>query len=183
MKQLNLLAKEPNAYGGELLRKRKGRIRARPLATKHTMHLVMRSSRATGEWSFRRTKHRRNIDAILTKFSRKYAVKVHSFANVGNHLHLHIQLGYRAGYKPFIRATTAAIAMAVTGRNRWTKKFASPSLRKFKFWDYRPYSRVVLGFKALLGLRDYIRINQLEGFGYDRREAVYLVKQGTPLLI
>jgi REP element-mobilizing transposase RayT len=136
------------------------------------MHLVLRSSKARGEWSFRRAKNRRKVEEILGKFSRKFAVRILSIANVGNHLHLHIRLTTRQTYKPFIRAITAAIAMAVTGRNRWTKKSSSPSGRRIKFWDYQPYTRVVLGFKALLGLRDYIRINQLEGFGCDRREAV-----------
>lgn len=183
MKQLNLLAQEPNAYGGELLKKRKGRLLGRPLATKHSMHLVLRSSKATGEWSFRRTNNRRNIDRIIAKFSKKYAVKVLSFANVGNHLHLHIQLGYRAGYKPFIRAITAAIAMAVTRRNRWTKKPPSALNGKLKFWDYRPFTRIILGFKALLNLRDYIRINQLEGFGHLRSDAIWLVKRGLRLQV
>ena len=113
MKQLILLARDSSAYGGELLRTRKGRSKGRPLATKQTMHLVLRSSKARGEWSFRRAKNRRRIEEILNKFSRKYGVRIHSSANVGNHIHLHLQLSRRTGYRPFIRAVTAAIAMAV----------------------------------------------------------------------
>lgn len=74
------------------------------------MHLVLRSTKASGPLSFR--KHIAKIEKIVEKFSHKYHVKVLSSANVGNHLHIHIQLLYREGYRPFIRAITAAIAMA-----------------------------------------------------------------------
>ena len=174
MKQLKLLRGENKAYGGELLKTRRGRSQARPLATKHSIHLVLRSSKAIGAWSFRRAQNRRKVESALRKFSQRFAVRILSMANVGNHLHLQIQLTNRFTYRPFIRALTAAIAMAITGRNRWTKNKAE----KVKFWDYRPYTRIVVGFRALLGLRDYIRINAWEGYGYDRREAEFIVKRG-----
>jgi REP element-mobilizing transposase RayT len=172
--QLKLLATEPSAYGGTLLKTRKGRARGRPLAVKNSMHLVLRSSHAKGDWSFRRSINRKKIEAVFRKFSVRYAVSIVSIANVGNHIHLEIRLSSRFTFKPFIRATTAAIAMAITGRNRWT----TDKIKRVKFWDYRPYTRVVMGFKALLGLRDYIRINQLEGYGYHRREAEFFVRKG-----
>jgi REP element-mobilizing transposase RayT len=152
------------------------------------MHLVLRSIAARGEWSFLRAKNKKAIAKILEKFSRRFGVRILSTANVGNHIHLQIQLTSRYTYRPFIRAVTAAIAMAVTGRNRWTsgQKNADPSKRsagqkddgrKIKFWDYRPFTRVVIGFKALLGLKDYIRINQFEGAGFGRATAEFFVKR------
>lgn len=125
------------------------------------MHLILRSTKAKGEWSFRRTQNEKKIREIVKKFAQKYGVKIHSLANVGNHLHFEIQLSNRQLYKPFIRAITASIAMAVTGASRW-----KPG--QGKFWDYRPFTRIVIGFKALLKLRDYIAINRLEGFGHTR---------------
>ncbi len=150
------------------MKTRKGRLGSRPLDTRNTMHLVLRSSRAKGDWSFSKAENHRKIKSITAKFSQKYAVKILSLANVGNHLHFHIKLGNRHTYKPFIRAVTSAIAMAVTGTSRWKKQ-------EGKFWDYRPFTRVVMGFKALLKIKDYIRINQLEGF-YGRTHATLLVK-------
>ena len=129
------------------------------------MHLVLRSSRATGTLSMKR--HAGQIEKILRKFSAKYGVKVLSLANVGNHLHLQIKLSVRQGYKPFIRAITAAIAMAVTGTSRWNKA-------KEKFWDYRPFTRVMQGRRGFLTLRDYIRLNRLEGF-YGRANATFIM--------
>ena len=116
--QLNLLKSQPKAYGGELLKTRKGRSRGRPLDTKNTMHLVLRSSKAKGLWSFKRTVNEKKISLILKKFSRKHGVKILSLANVGNHLHFQIMLNNRFTYKPFIRAITSGIAMAVTGKSR-----------------------------------------------------------------
>lgn len=172
--QLKLLKSEPKAYGGDLLKKRKGRMGPRPLDTKNSMHLVLRSSHAKGGWSFRTGENPKKVDRVLKKFSVKYAVRVLSVANVGNHLHLHIKLGNRFGYKPFIRAVTAAIAMAITGMSRWKKL-------KIKFWDLRPYTRVVVGREAWQHLTKYIRLNQLEGMGY-ARDVAKIVMRGPIMM-
>jgi len=169
MKQLNLLKPKSKSYGGKLRNKRKGRG-ARPIATKESMHLVLKSSKATGDWSFKKKSNAQKVSAIIKKFSRKYHVQILSIANVGNHIHLHIQLIKRGAYKPFVRAVTAAISMAITGVNRWTK-----NKHKIKFWDYRPFTRVVRGFRALLTMKDYITINQLEGIGHTRIEARFML--------
>lgn len=177
-----MLVKEKSAYGGDLLKTRAGRRGARPLSTRETMHLVLRSTKAKGEWSFRRPRNKVHVNRIIDKFSVAYGVRVISMANVGNHLHLQIKLSNRFTYRPFIRAVTAAIAMAITGRNRWTlaarkaKPPSSEKSRREKFWDYRPFTRIVESFKAWLNLKDYVRINQLEGAGYKRNDARFMLK-------
>jgi hypothetical protein len=177
MRQLSLLKKQKSAYGGELMKTRAGRAGPRPLATRATMRLVLRSSKATGKWSFRHGENPAKIRALTKKFAARYGVKILSAANVGNHLHFHIKLGNRLTYRPFIRALTAAIAMAVTGRNRWTQAAANPSTggKRLRFWDYRPYTRVVESFRAFLTLRDYIRINEFEGLGCGRVHARFIL--------
>lgn len=165
MKQTELFKKTSKAYGGELLKTRKGRAQGRPISTRNSMHLVLRSSKAKDEWSFCKPRHKKKIQEIVTRFSRKYGIKILSLANVGNHLHLHIKVTHRYGYKPFIRAITAAIAMAVTGASRW--KPLKKSI-KDRFWDYRPFTRVLQSFREYLNLQDYIEINQFEGLGHDR---------------
>jgi len=169
MIQIELLRKEKKSYGGVLLSTRKGRSGPRPLSIRETMHLVLRSSKAHGEWSFRHPRNERKIKEIIEKFALKYGVKILSLANVGNHLHFHIKLSNRHAYKPFIRAITSAIAMAVTGVSRWRK------MTKEKFWDYRPFTRIVQGFRAFLNLKDYIRINEFEGLGCSRVQARFIL--------
>lgn len=167
-----MLKREKSAYGGELRKTRAGRG-ARPLATRQTMHLVLRSSLAKGEWSLRHTRHRRRVTNIVLRFARTNGVRVLSMANVGNHLHLHIKLGNRFSYARFIRAISGAIAQAVTGRTRWQtdSNVSSNSRERLRFWDHRPFTRIVESLRAVLGLRDYVRLNQLEGEGVNRREA------------
>jgi REP element-mobilizing transposase RayT len=170
--QIEMLAKFPSAYGGELLKTRKGRVRGRPLATKYSMHLVLRSSLAVKEKSFLKPIHSAAIKKIIKKFSLKYGVKVISLANVGNHLHFHIKLGNRHAYRAFIRAVTAAIAMAVSGVSRWSKHIQG------KFWDYRPFTCIVETKRQFLNLRDYMQINKYEGLGYSRQTARYFINKG-----
>jgi REP element-mobilizing transposase RayT len=162
-----------NKYGGKYFRTRKGRSRPRPLSTQASIHLVLRSTKATGLWSFLHKNNQAKVRAILQKFSRKYAVRILSFANVGNHLHLQIKLSNRFAYKPFIRAITAAIAMAVTGWSRWTKVIDGE-----RFWTERPFTQIVTAFKYHLNLRDYIEINKIEGFGMAKTAARMLFEKG-----
>ena len=168
-----MLPKVSLAYGGELLKKRAARRSGRPLTTKNTIHLVLRSSRATGKWSFKHSHHEKMITEIISTFARIHRIQLISLANVGNHLHLQIQLSQIHTYRKFIRAVTASIAMKITGASRWRPK---ESLGLKKFWDYRPFTRIVKSYSAYLTLRDYITINQLEGCGYRRDEARFFAK-------
>ncbi len=126
VKQTDFFKKVSRSYGGDLLTKRKGRLK--------------------------------------------------SMANVGNHLHLHLQLTNRHTYRAFIRAVTSAIMMTVTGASRWNKE-ALAKLRdaRKKFWDRRPFSRIVSGFKAELRLRDYVYMNELESNGFKRDHARFYI--------
>ena len=171
-KQLPMIKKMKSDYGGSLRNTRKGRAHSRPISTKHTMHLVLRSTKATGEWNFRRPKHDKNIRRIIEKFSFVYGIKILSIANAWNHLHLQIKLSNRFTYTAFIRAITGAIAMSITGRSRWTTLKA----KKEKFWDHRPFTRIVESMRAFVNLTDYIRMNQIESEGFKRDEARSMVQ-------
>ena len=173
MKQISSLANGQKAYGGSLLKTRAGRQGPRALSVKHSMHLVLRSTKAKGQWSFRRYENKIRINNLVNKFSVRYGVKVLSAANVGNHIHLHIKLSSRHTYRAFIRGLTSSIAMAITGYSRWNK----PPKSWKGFWDYRPFSRIITGFRDFLNIKDYLYINRLEGFGYRRDQAEYLVKR------
>lgn len=169
MGQTGFLSKHKMHYGGALLKTRAGRAHGRPIDTRNTMHMVLRSSKAVDEYSFRKPGHARKIKNIINKFSSKYGIQVHSWANVGNHLHFHIRIKNRNTYKPFVRAITSAIAMAVSGVSRWKPSPIG------KFWDYRPFTRVIVGFRGLLNIRDYIEINKYEGRGYAKIQARFLL--------
>ncbi len=40
-----------------------------------------------------------------------------------------------------------------------------------RFWDHRPFTRVVAGFQSMLRLMDYLRINEIQGWGFSKFEA------------
>src|SRR3954470_18259457 len=111
MKQLKLLnQKFQNQYGGDLRKKAKNRG-YRPLSSKDSVHVVLRSTQAKGEWSFRHKNNFMRVGQFTKKISEKYGIKILSFANVGNHLHLHVRIPNRTLYKSWIRGLTAGIAI------------------------------------------------------------------------
>jgi REP element-mobilizing transposase RayT len=159
---------EKSEHGGSLKNPQK---RRRPLAIRSTMHLVLRSSKARKQMSFRR--HQGAIAKILKNFAKKYHVELLSTANVGNHLHLHMRPTSRKSYQAFIRAITAVIMMRVTGFSRW-----NPKPEDFQFWDQRPYSRIISTWREFLSLKNYVTINAWEGFGVSRAVARNFTKLG-----
>ena len=155
-------------YGGDHLKTRLGRSTPRPLSMGRTMHFVLKSTKATGPWSFRTKKAL--IEAILEKFAQKHGVDLLNTAVQGNHLHLNLQVSAVRGYKRFIRAVTAAIAMAVTGASRWNPL-------GIRFWDRRPFSRIVLTPSDEITVQNYVELNKLEASGLSRTEARRLLSQ------
>lgn len=163
--QKNLFKTFRSEHGGE----RQRRHSARPIHTRRNMHLILKSSHARGSWSFSHPGNRQKTREILDKFARKHGVRVLDRADAGNHIHLTIQITNRLLYKPFIRALTSALMMAITGASRWQKPLGAK-----KFWDHRPYSRIVAaGKKAFEALKDYLAINRLQGKGRTREEAEF----------
>ncbi|MFN8848061.1 MAG: transposase [Bdellovibrionales bacterium] len=159
------------AYGGIFRNKVRNRG-ARPLTFKGTLHVVMRSSMAKGAWSFQNSKNKLKLSHFIQKFSNSKGVEIISLANVGNHFHMHVKVPNRALYKAWIRGLSSGIAMLTLGLNGLKQLKSSNK----KFWDYRPFTRVINNFRSYINLKDYIQINQLEGLGFARMKAVLLIK-------
>ena len=99
------------------------------------------------------------VEKTIRTQAKKYGIKIYEFANVGNHLHLLIKLSNRFTFAPFMRAISGIIAIKVTGSNKLKGL-------KQKFWDYRPWSRIVEWKKAYSIAKDYVIQNHLEAIGY-----------------
>lgn len=145
-------------FGGCLLKKSNAKT-ARPLSTKKAMHVVLRSSRATGEWSLRSQRSRKMIERTLRFLGKVYGIKICEFGNAGDHLHLLIKLKSRQSFAPFIRALSGTIALKVTRANKLSKL-------KEKFWDYRPWTRIVELKKSYSLATDTVIQNHLAAIGY-----------------
>ncbi|MDZ4662771.1 MAG: transposase [Pseudomonadota bacterium] len=153
-KQLSFFKKQTLEHGGTL-GKGKRKI-ARPISTKHPIHLVYRSSKARARLSL--LNFSRRIEKILSQQAKKFGVTIYEKANSGNHLHLLIRGKTRVGIQKFYISTTALIARLVTGAKKG-KKFG-------KFWDHIMYSRVLTSWKReFLGVKDYLLQNTLETLG------------------
>ncbi|MEK6556190.1 MAG: transposase [Bdellovibrionota bacterium] len=168
MKQIDLFTKKSNRFGGNKRTTRASRTH-RPITTRQTMHLVLKSKQAKGDWSFLKPRNKAIIAVLLKKYSKVFGVKIFSSANVGNHLHLHAKFHSHHAYKSFIRVLSGAIALKITGASKINKL-------KDRFWTQTPYSRFVFGVKDFLRISDYIKVNQLEGFGHPRGLAEGVVK-------
>ncbi len=151
-------------FGGSLTTKRAHRT-ARPLSTKYPIHVILRSSQAQGVKSFWHKGNKEFIKQALKKYSKRWSIEVLSCANVGNHIHLLIKLSHRYSYEKFIKSLTGAISLRLT---KWNKNRGE---RGEKFWDFKPYTRLIIGFFAKLRMQDYMDINQLEGPEVKRLEA------------
>jgi len=143
------------AHGGVI---RKGKRKsARPIATKKPMHVVLRSTKAVGRFSFLLPKHVRLIEALIKAAQKRFHVKVYEKANSGNHLHLCVRAQTRGGFKNFLRYLTCQIAQAITGAKKG-KPFG-------KFWDELAFSRIVQWGQDFVGVLAYVRQNTLEASG------------------
>ena len=157
--QLSFLPPPRLEHGGETRPKR--RKLARPIDPKRPLHVVLRSSRARGNWSLLHPRHKGRVYGLVESISERYDVRVYRFANVGNHVHLLVQAKSRKNFQAFLRVLSGAIAFVVTGAKK-----GNPVGR---FWDHLAYSRVVGWGKDFDRVRNYLILNLLEGFGVLKR--------------
>jgi REP element-mobilizing transposase RayT len=128
-----LEGKNVSHFGGTHLKNSNAKEK-RPISTKRSMHLVMRSSYAKGNNSL--LKRERKIREIIDTQGKAFGVKVYRQANGGNHLHLIVLPRSRNAFIGFIRAISGLITRAVLN----TEKGRSLG---FRFWDRRPFTRIV----------------------------------------
>ena len=100
---------------------------------------------------------------MVHETAEKYGVKVYRFSNVGNHLHLLVQVPSRRAWQAFIRALSGAVAFHVTG-TRKGKALAR------KFWDSLAFSRIVSWGREYRTLEIYFVKNLLESLGIPRED-------------
>ncbi len=163
-------------FGGSLL---KGNPRdARPIAVKRPMHLVLKSKKATDARSFLAPARAAGILILVNRVARLHGIKIHRYANGGNHLHLIIQAPSRSAFQRFLRGTTGVIARMTLGRERG-KALALDGKATLgrdavsqgqgassAFWDARPFTRIIEWGRDFKRTNDYVIKNTLEALGF-----------------
>ena len=155
-KELKLSTK--NIFGGALLKNSHAKEQ-RPISTKRAMHLVLRSLMCKGELSLLTSKNARRVEEIIRTQGKKLGVKIYRLANSGNHLHLLVCPKSRHSFQSFLRAISGLIPRAVLDVERGRAK-------EIKFWDKRPFSRIVEWGKDFSRVKRYLQLNILEATGF-----------------
>lgn len=155
----------PTGFGGEdLIGVRKGR---RPFSSKQAMHIVFRSSRCKGPTSFLMPKRARFVRAILRRLSSAYGIRVYRTSLNSNHIHLIIRSFSKRDFVAFCRSFSGILAFHFLGAKKGNPFEGA-------FWDYRPFSRILLWGRAFQIACKYVEKNLMEAYGqiaYVPREA------------
>lgn len=127
------------------------------------MHLTLRSSMAKGERSFLASRSRRVlIEKKIREVAEKFGVSIYKIAVVGNHIHLLLRATSRGGFISFLRAITGIIARIVLGAERGKAKLKETT----RFWDQRPWTRVIAWMKDFANVKKYVQQNFNEAMGF-----------------
>ncbi|MCB0394079.1 MAG: transposase [Bdellovibrionales bacterium] len=150
----------PDGHFGGVYLKNYNPKSERPLDSKKALHLVLKSSQAVGKRSFKSKENEGVVWQIIQTQAKNFGVKIYEYANSGNHLHLLIRVKNRWDYAAFIRSITGLIARYVGRSEKGTPL-------KRKFWDARPFSRIVsFARREFRQARAYILRNTLEVIGW-----------------
>ncbi len=161
--QLKLFRQHKLFFGGSRLKGNPSR--ARPFSKKCVCHIVLKSRHAVGDKSFLSRRNKNFVEGIIKNSSKRFYVTVRRFTNVGNHLHIVLQSPTADAQRNFLRTISALIARRVTNSHR-----GSP-MKVEKFWDARPFSRLVPWGKAYQAILNYLSLNSLEAIGFSKGEA------------
>ncbi|MBK9293923.1 MAG: transposase [Oligoflexia bacterium] len=148
-------------FGGAYLKNSHAKV-ARPITTKRSMHLVLRALMAKGEFSLLRKE--RIIKELIYNQAKTFGVRVYRLANGGNHLHLIIMPRSREAFHAFIRSISGLIVREVLGAQRGCPQLGAKG--KFRFWDKRPFTRIVEWGREYKSLNNYLDQNALEAWGF-----------------
>jgi REP element-mobilizing transposase RayT len=153
---------------------------ARPVAVKQAMHVVLRSSLARNERSM--LLHDRTIQRVLQRLAKRFHIRLYDIANSGNHLHLILRLPHRQALTPFLKAASGLIARIVLkverGQARAPRE-ARVGARQTKprFWDARPWTRIVSFGPDFKRLKDYLMLNRADLAGFTRASYRAMLKE------
>ena len=168
-------------YGGILRRKKLGRSQ-RPLSSREPLHLVLKAQKHTLRTGTLRSPYNRAIiQRLIKKYALRFHIKIEQYSIQGDHIHFLIRAPRRFRYQYFFRVLAGQIAQqfehagllkAMTGTHPQNSKQATKSQSQVGskngesrtgLWMYRPYTRVVRGYRAYKIVRDYVQLNECEG--------------------
>ena len=132
--------KKDLTHGGSKAKgKRKG---ARPLSTKHPIHLILKTI-----GPFQLLRNTRIVEQTIKKYAKKFGITIYEIAVQADHLHLSFKAPNRELYQRWIRAITSVLALKIA---------------KLK-WSLPPFTRIGTWGRDFKRLTKYIQRNKTEG--------------------
>lgn len=130
-------------------------------------------------------KHCNSIERFVQKTAKRWGVRLYRYANVGNHLHLLVQVPTREAWKRFSKELSGGIAQIITGAQKGSalsrnKDASIAESAKRGFWDHLIYTRIVSFGRDFKGVCRYIIKNLFEAAGVPVKR---LLEQGQRLLM
>ena len=180
--------KHHHNHGGQLRQKRKGR-KQRPLSCSDPLHVVFKINRELlRRKSLRDYKNFTLVKKILARYAKRFFIKVEQVSVQADHIHCLVRTSRRSHFHYFFRVTAGQIAQQFQNKDllelsRLRKVTDTPQLNNkpkiglvdqrqatkgegsLKLWKYRPFSRVVKGWKAYKIVRNYVQLNEKEALG------------------
>ena len=125
------------------------------------------------------------IERIIKKYAQRFFVKIDQYSIQADHIHFLVRAPRRSRYQYFFRVIAGQIAQqfldagllkAMTGAshnlNEALKLQRKQEVRNGEsstgLWMYRPFTRVVRGYRAYQIVRNYIQLNECEAQGVIR---------------
>ena len=148
-------------HGGVLRNKRRGR-KARPLSTKAPLHLVFKTERKHLQRGLRSPLGFYIIQKVIKKFAAHFFVKIEQLSINHDHIHMLVRFTKRTQGLHFLRVVAGQIAQEFQ-KARFLKVTDTPNT--LKLWKYRPFTRVIKGYKPYQIVKNYIQLNEKEASG------------------
>jgi len=115
----------------------------------------------------------RAIDRILKEEVDRQGGRLFDGSNSGNHLHLLVQFRRPEALRSFLRAIAGRIARLVLGAKKGTRILKNGQ----RFWDARPWSRLVGWGRDFANVRRYALVNAHERLGLSRAHSREMIRE------
>lgn len=158
------------------MRNQRAGRKARPLSSKDPLPLVFKINRhRLRHFSLRAPRGFSLTLQILKKYSKRFAVKVEQISIQGDHIHLLVRTSRRSRFQNFFRVVAGQIAQRFekegllrfeVGRVTGTPSGSRDGVMGLvSLWKYRPFTRVIKGWRAYKTVQNYIQLNEQEVLG------------------
>ncbi len=160
-----------HSHGGSLRQLRKGR-KFRPLSSRKPHHVVFKADKKALKLNFRSPRTYKIVRRIIDRYAKRFFIKIDQCSINFDHIHLNIRVPRRAMSHYFMRVVAGQIAQELQKENLLREVTDTPSIergvmakRVMKLWLFRPFTRVVHGWRGYVILRNYIQLNEKEAAG------------------